>query len=84
MPRMNLKPGRKDLDRKATFKRLMKYVFHTYPIHFVVIIICIVICAVGSISASIFMPKFIDEVIQPGIKNGFDSVKDHLVFLSVS
>ena len=85
MPRMNIRQARPDLDRKKTFKRLIGYLFHTYPVHFVVISICIIIVAVGSIAGSIFIPMYINDVIMPGIQNGsFESVKPTLIGLSIA
>ena len=83
MPRINIRQARADLDRKQTFKRLMSYLFHTSPKAVITILICIVICAIGSIGASIFIPQFIDSVMNSGIKNGFDSVKNTLITLSI-
>ena len=84
MPRMHYRQARPDLDRKKTFKRLMSYYFHTSPKALITILICIVICAVGGIGGSIFIPMFIDRVINPGIINGFESVKPTLIGLSIA
>jgi ATP-binding cassette subfamily B protein len=46
----------------------MSYVFHTYPVHVIIIFICIVLAAIGSIAAAIFMQQFIDEVILKGVE----------------
>ncbi|MCR5231699.1 MAG: ABC transporter ATP-binding protein/permease [Acholeplasmatales bacterium] len=90
MPRMNVKQMG-NFDKKGTFKRLIKYVFKSYPIHFIVIIICIIISAVGAIAASIFMQRFIDDVIMAGIRangsvagSGFETVKPTLIALVIS
>ena len=90
MPRINVKQMG-NFDKKGTFKRLIKYLFKSYPVHFVIILICIVLSAVGSIAASYFMPRFIDEVIMAGIEAngsvpgaGFDSVRPTLISLIIS
>ena len=62
MPKMNVKPAKRNFDKKKTLKRLLGYVFHTYPVRFTIICICIVIAAIGSISASVFMPQFINTI----------------------
>ncbi|MCR5647079.1 MAG: ABC transporter ATP-binding protein/permease [Acholeplasmatales bacterium] len=62
----------------------MKYLYHTYPVRFVVILICIVITAIGSLAASVFMAQFIDNVIYAGIENGYDSVKNTMIGLIIS
>ena len=57
-----------NFNKKKTFRRLMSYVFHTYPVHVIIIFICIVLAAIGSIAAAIFMQQFIDEVILKGVE----------------
>jgi ATP-binding cassette subfamily B protein len=64
MAKINVKPNMNpNFNKKKTFRRLMSYVFHTYPVHVIIIFICIVLAAIGSIAAAIFMQQFIDEVI---------------------
>ena len=66
-------------NKKKTFARLMGYLFHAYPVHFIVIVICIIVAAMGGIVASLFMPNIINEVIYPGITGaGWNGVKDKL------
>lgn len=69
MPRMNVKPSKRNFNKKDTLKRLLGYVFKTYPVRFTIICICIVIAAIGSISASIFMPQFINLMYEGIEKN---------------
>ena len=83
MPRINIKPEM-NMNKKAVLGRLLKYLFKSYPIHFVISLICIVITSIGSIAASIFMTRFIDDVIYKGIEFGFDDVQPTLVMLIVS
>ena len=90
MPRMNVKQMG-NFDKKGTFKRLVKYVFKSYPIHFIVIVVCLIISAIGATAASLFMKAFIDDVIIAGIKaggevagSGYDSVHSTLVWLIVT
>ena len=90
MPRMNVKQMG-NFDKKGTFKRLVKYVFKSYPIHFIVIVVCLIISAIGSTAASLFMKAFIDDVIIAGIKaggevagSGYDSIHSTLVWLIVT
>ena len=78
-----MKPARKDFNKKKTLSRLLKYLRQTYPVRFVIILICIVITSIGSLSASVFMAQFIDNVIYKGIENGFDSVKGTMIGLLV-
>ena len=73
MPRINVKPSKRNFNKKQTLKRLLGYVFKTYPVRFTIICICLVIAAVGAISASIFMPQFINlmyEGIEQNVVHG--------------
>ena len=84
MPRMNFKPATKDINRKATFKRLMSYLFHTYPVHMVIIAVCIVIVGIGSVGASFFMPQFINLISDPKIIGaGYDASKNEFIKLTI-
>ena len=83
MPRINIRQEA-NFNKKATLGRLLKYLFKSYPIHFVIILICIILTSVGSIAASIFMARFIDDVIYKGIEVGFDGVYPTLVTLIVT
>ncbi len=85
MPKMNFKPARKDFNKKKVLSRLMKYLFSTYPKRTTIILICIIITSIGTLSASLFMPQFIDNVIYAGIENGsLDSVKDTMIGLLIA
>ena len=80
MPRINIKQEA-NFNKKATFKRLLKYLFKSYPVHLVIITICIILTSIGSIAASIFMARFIDDVIYKGIEIGYDNVYPTLLSL---
>ena len=80
MPRINIKQEA-NFNKKATFKRLLKYLFKSYPVHLVIITICIILTSIGSIAASIFMARFIDDVIYKGIEIGYDNVYPTLISL---
>ena len=79
-----MRPAKKQFDRKKTLSRLLKYLYHTYPVRFVLIIIGIILTSIGSLAASVFMAQIIDNVIYAGIETGFDSVKGTLIGLLVS
>lgn len=89
MARINIRPNMNpNFNKKKTFSRLMGYVFHTYPVHVVIITICIVLAAIGSIGAAIFMQQFIDNVIYVGIQangsvagSGYETVRPTLIKL---
>ncbi len=78
MPKPFRKPDRK-FNKKKTLGRTLGYLFKCYPVHIILILICIIVTAVGSICASIFMQKVIDDVIYKGIELGsFSYVKGEL------
>ena len=79
-----MRPSKKQFDRKKTLSRLLKYLYHTYPVRFVLIFIGIILTSIGSLAASVFMAQIIDNVIYAGIETGFDSVKGTLITLLVS
>ena len=89
MPKMNIKPNQTpNFSAKKTLSRLLKYVFRTYPVHVVIIIICIILSAIGSIAAAVFMTQFIDNVIYAGIQangsvagSGYEVVRPTLIRL---
>jgi len=76
-PRMMRGTNRK-FNKKQTFKRIMSSLIKAYPVHSVIIMICIVISAVGSIVASLFLPRIIEEVMMPGMFSDYNTVKDTL------
>ena len=59
----------------AILGRLLKYMFRFYKWELAAVIICITINAVAAISSSIFLEIIVDEVIDPGLVNGWDAVK---------
>lgn len=78
MPKVFRKPNRQ-FNKKKTLGRTLKYLFSSYPVHIILILISIIVIAVGSISASIFMQKVIDDVIYKGIEvNSWAYVKGEL------
>lgn len=77
------KPNR-EFSKKKAFSRLMKYFFESYKAQFFVIVVCILLVAIGGLSASIFVQKYIDDVITPGIKLGFSAVEKTLIKISIT
>ncbi len=78
------KPDKK-FSKKKTLGRTLGYLFKCYPVHIILILISIIVVAVGSICASIFMQKVIDDVIYKGIELGsFSYVKGELKKLIIT
>ncbi|MGM9971924.1 MAG: ABC transporter ATP-binding protein [Anaeroplasmataceae bacterium] len=71
----------KDFDKKKTLKRLMSYLFKYYKLRLILVIICIIFTGIGSMAASIFMQRIIDDVIYKGIQTSFPEVKNTLIML---
>ena len=66
------------------FGRLMRYVFHHYPVRITLTVVCIILAAVASAVGSIFMQQIVDNVVTPGLESGFDAVRGTLVRLVVT
>ncbi len=61
-----------------TLPKLIKYLMKYYKIPMIFVFICIVFSAIAGACNTIFLKRIIDEVITPGLANGFDSVKQTL------
>ena len=72
--RMEIKKG----SAMKILGRLFRYMAHYYKWELLFVIVCIAVTAVAGISSSIFLEILVDDVIQPGIANGFDYVADTL------
>ncbi len=55
--------------------RLLKFMFKYYKIQLVIVAICITLNSMAAISSSIFIQILVDDVIEPGIASGWESVK---------
>jgi len=62
----------------ALLSRLVGYMFKYYKIQLIVVILCITLNSVAAISSSIFIERIVDDIITPGVANGWDTVKDKL------
>ena len=63
----------------SILSRLIKYMFEYYKLHLIIVLICITLNSMAAISSSIFIERIVNDVITPGIANGWDSVKDKLL-----
>lgn len=63
---------------KGTFKRLMKYILKHYKIQLLLVVLCLVISGAAGAIASSFTQSIVDDIIIPGMKTGFSSVKNEL------
>ena len=58
--------------------KLFKYLGHYYKWELILVFVCIAVTAVAGVSSSIFLEILVDDVIEPGIANGFDAIKSTL------
>ncbi len=52
------------------FKRIMGYVFKFYPIHMIVVVICIFVTVFSSVQGTLFTKTLIDSYIEPMLESG--------------
>lgn len=69
---------KKDLDNgmgsgKALF-RLIRLLFHYYPVYFPIVIVGIIISSLAGLGASVFLESLIDDYIVPGLTEGLNAV----------
>lgn len=72
--RMRGMPMQKGAIKKGTMSRILKYVFKYYKFHLLVVALCLLISAGGGLISSLFMQKNIDDIMNPGILGGYESV----------
>lgn len=65
--------------KKGVIGRLIRYIFEKYSARIIVVMVCIILSSVGGVSMSVFMQKLIDEVITPGLSQGWDAVASSAV-----
>ena len=63
---------------KGTCKRLLKYVFKYYGKRLLLVALCLLIGGCTGAIATTLTQQIVDNVITPGLANGFNSVKDTL------
>ena len=72
MPRPNAaKPAsRADIKKNmAVMRRLLKYLFKSYPIQFVAVFVCIIVSVLANAQGTMFMQTLIDGYILPMVKD---------------
>lgn len=72
------RPEGMKLDTKV-LGRLLKSLFSDYKTRIIVVAICIIVSSLSMSANSIYLENLISKVIEPGVKNGFDSVKGALI-----
>ncbi|MDD6995426.1 MAG: ABC transporter ATP-binding protein [Clostridia bacterium] len=76
--RMRGRTIQKGAIKKGTFSRLIKYVFKYYKPHLLLVALCLIVSAGGGLISSLFMQKNIDDIMNPGILGGYESVAGKL------
>ena len=77
-------PVPKGAIKKGTLGRLLKLVFKHYKWRMTFVFLCILINAMGSLVSSIFVQSLVDDVISPGVEQGFDAVKAKLLSVIIT
>ena len=72
-------PVPKGAIKKGTLSRLLKTVFKYYKTPLIIALICILFNSFGSLISSVFMQSVIDDVITPGLVQGYGAVKGKLI-----
>ncbi len=57
-----------------SFRRLIAYIFHHYPVQITVVVFCIIVSSCASVVSTFFLQRLIDDCITPGITGGLSSV----------
>ncbi|MBO5411648.1 MAG: ABC transporter ATP-binding protein [Clostridia bacterium] len=71
-------PVPKGMIKKGTLGRLLKMLFKHYRWKMLFIFLCILINSLGSLVSSVFVQSLIDDVITPGLLNGYGAVSKTL------
>ena len=70
-PRTQKRASLKDIKANSkTMKRLFADLFHMYPVHLIVVVICIVISVLANVQGTLFMQTLVDQFILPMLKDG--------------
>ena len=72
-------PVPKGAIKKGTLSRLLKTVFKYYKTPLIIALVCILFNSFGSLISSVFMQSVIDDVITPGLVQGYGAVKGKLI-----
>lgn len=65
-------------DSLKVLPKILKYLFKYYKFPLIIVFICIVASAIAGACNTIFLQRIIDQVIEPGIANGFETVRGPL------
>ena len=69
--------GRGKMDFKV-LNRLMKQVYHDYPVHLTIVLICIVLSAIIGVAPAAFI-ETITNYIEQGLTSGWDAILPQLI-----
>ena len=64
-PRRDFGPKQKVENPVKVFKRIMSYVLKRYPVHCLLVLICIVVSVYANVQGTMFMKTLIDGYITP-------------------
>lgn len=69
-PRGAMHISRRPKDTKGTLTRLLSYIFGSYKLHFVAVLIFIIISSVAGVRGSMFVQTVIDDYVTPMLESG--------------
>lgn len=72
-------PRRKPTFKKGTLKRFVNYLFTSYKKELIFVLFAIIVSSIATVFSSVMLQKIIDEVIEPGLLSGLDSVYSTLI-----
>ncbi len=77
-------PVPKGAIKKGTLPRLLKTIFKYYKWQLLVVLLCIFLNSLGSLVSSVFVQSIVDDVIEPGVANGYGTVAGKLAGLVIT
>ena len=69
-PRGAMHISRRPKDTKGTLTRLLSYIFGSYKLHFVAVLIFIIISSVAGVRGSMFVQTVLDDYVTPMLESG--------------
>ncbi len=77
-------PVPKGAIKKGTLSRLFKTVLKYYKWQLLIVLVCIFLNSLGSLVSSVFVQSIVDDVIEPGVANGYGAVAGTLIGLVIT
>ncbi len=70
MPRPARKATKEEMQASsAALGRIFKILFETYPVHLILVFVCIVVSVLANVQGTMFIQRLVDDYIVPMVKN---------------